>query len=1705
VPERARRWPLLDAQRTFLVQQRYFPQLPCNVLLGVSLTSARSTPLDRAALEGALETLVLRHPVLRSRVHRDGGEFLQSLDARPPKLEWVAAVDDEAIANQTFDLEAGPLVRVVSDGRRVVVNGHHLAIDAWSAKLLVEELLAEHEHRLGAGPELPAAPRADHETVAAALRAAQVDDGALAHWRARFAGGVPPLPLPWDGDPDAPPTGPARAPRLIVDRETTRALVALARRESVTLPALVLAAYARMLYDATGQHDVTIRVANGRRDARVDGIARVVGSFADSLPVRLEVDGRRPLGELARRAHEQLLDAQRNAAASSLALAAVAERGGAGPQGLTPAGFSFLGLDASASIGALQLDDVSGASASGFTRLGLIGWVFDEQLTLSFNHLADHFAPQTIDALIERQRAVLQGAVRTSSVEVVMPRRLDARLLASCQRHGERTLIGQLTFDGLARASSALATRLEGERVAVLAEPGASALVGVVGAMRSGAAYVPLDPQWPDARIASVLDAARPSRLVADPSLAARCATLFDAGRTRLVDVDELLAAARPEPAPGAPGDLAWIMYTSGSTGAPKGVCVSHDAALTFLEWVERMLDVRSSDRFLQTSGLGFGGSIRQMFSPALAGARIVPISARDKKDPATVLARIREEGVTIYNSVPSMWSFLMDAIEREGAGAVDTLRWVLLGGEAVPAEHVRRWHRLVPTGPRVANLYGSTESVVNATWFEAGPRSLGEDEAMTPIGWPRHGCEVTVLDEDDGVGELAVGGAIARGYLEGDPGGFEGEDEQRRYRTGDLVRRRRDGALVYVGRRDSQVQIYGNRVELGEIEAVLCRHPLVSAAVVALDDERLRATVEARGQEPATDELRAWVADRLPGYMVPHRLEVTRALPRTAAGKADRRALAQDPPPAAAPRSAGAVDERVATIWRELLRLERTPSAADDFFALGGDSMLAIEMVTRVFEETGRTVSPLAVHGAPTLQAVVDALGGAAEAAPPPRASPRTGDAVPSSIPLGPVQRGFWLASRARDDVAPVLTVSLPLRGPLDVDALEVAVRRAQERHPLLRSTFSAHVQRPGSAPFARVQYEDLEPLGPARARDALSARAEEERRLTLPLERGPLLRLRLCRLAEDEHALLLTAHHIVLDAHSAWLVLDEVLAEHGRVVAGESLPDVLPELGYADRTVPRPARADPYWQRFVDSVSIEPAPPAQTEGFRGRVHLEGAAWQRLKASARRAGTTPFATTFVEVAQALAEARGDSGAFVLATAVTGREDAPARYADAVGPFAHGVPVLVEPDDPARTRASLLDGLAHADTALDALPRALGAAQVGALGRHFFSWLEPPPPVAPRALAPAWLEAELSFRTDATATEVSVAAVASADGLTLHVRGGALAEALLPVLERRLALAARPTSALVVYAPAGTSLPLSEPRVVETVACEHGTTELVLLPIDERALSDTRALRDVVARALDATNAETVALAGMLPSLTGLGREPLADRELVLTTGHAATVVAMLKTVERALAATGRDFASARVGALGFGAIGQATLSLCVSRLGAPRSVAVADPRFGTDASVLAACDLILAATSGGRALDVDALAPGTLVVDDSFPRAFDDDAAWRRMEERGDVLLTGGGMLDVGPLERRSPFAQAEAVRAGLPVRWLPGCHAEAVLVSARPALGPTVGEVDLPRALQVLAAVDELGWRAAPLHLGPRELSPELLERVARVRRAA
>ncbi len=732
-------------------------------------------------------------------------------------------------------------------------------------------------------------------------------------------------------------------------------------------------------------------------------------------------------------------------------------------------------------------------------------------------------------------------------------------------------------------------------------------VVALLAVLKAGGAYLPLDPSWPPARHELLLTDSKAAVLVSRAALAGTLGTGGMGGTGALarvlLDVDAQAIAGRSARAPGVRIDsrhLAYLIYTSGSTGRPKPVGVEHAAAAEHCAAIQGAYGLGPGDRVLAFASPAFDASLEQILPSLAAGATVV-LRGEGVWEIHGLGRRIAELRLSVVNLPMAYW--VLWVREGEDLGVVGSaLRLVIAGAEEMPAEAVQLWRRSPLGGIRLLNAYGPTEAVITATLHEAGRE---EDGVTAPvaliasIGRPLPGRSAYILDARGGLlpagvpGELALGGLLARGYpgspdrtaerFVPDPfGSFTTAPGARLYRTGDLVRRRADGDIDFLGRIDRQVKIRGFRVEPGEIEAVLARHPGVAQAAVLVQgrrdgDRRLVAfVVSANGGGLSLPELRDWLGERLPSFFVP--LLVTAAeLPLTANGKVDRAALARRLPELesglqpdagyAAPRTPA--EELLAGIWAEVLGRERI-GVDDDFFDLGGHSLLATRLVSRISRAFGIELPVSAVFRAPTVAALAAEVGAAADGwkAPPLRQVLRPYEDG-EDLPLSFAQERLWFLDRLEPGSAAYnLPVAVRLRGDLDVPALERSLGEILRRHEALRTTFQ---ELPGGpiqvvAPPAPFQLP-IEEAGAGALR-----RMEEESRRPFDLERGPLFRAMLFRLASGDHLLLVNLHHIASDGWSLGIVVRELAALYGAFK--ESRPSPLQELPvqYADYA---------HWQR--------------------------------------------------------------------------------------------------------------------------------------------------------------------------------------------------------------------------------------------------------------------------------------------------------------------------------------------------------------------------------------------------------------------------------------------------------------------------------------------------------------------------------------------
>ena len=861
----------------------------------------------------------------------------------------------------------------------------------------------------------------------------------------------------------------------------------------------------------------------------------------------------------------------------------------------------------------------------------------------------------------------------------------------------------RLTYAELDARANRLARHLQaagvrpGERVGVSLERSPSLVVAMLAIVKAGASYVPLDAAYPAERLAFMR---RDAGLGVVVAARGADAGLEPGERVRVVALEEERAAieARPAEAFDAPvwgGSEAYVVYTSGSTGVPKGIAATHRGVARLVRGAD-YVRLAPGDRIAQLSNTSFDAATFEVWGALLSGATLVGVAREVSLQPAALAAAIRERRITTI----FLTTALFNAVARSEPDAFSPMSDLLFGGEAVDPEAVRR---VLAAGPprRLLHVYGPTESTTFATWHPVA--AVADDADTVPIGGPLAHTTAHVLDEEmrpATEGELYLGGdGLAHGYLGRPaltaekfvPDPFAARPGERLYRTGDRVRLNARGEVEFVGRLDAQVKLRGWRVEPGEIEAALCRHPGVADAVVLLREDApgerrlVGYAVPRAGAGLGADAgavLRAWLAERLPEYMVPSAVVALESFPLNPNGKVDRRAL---PAPEAVARPEGVAprtetERALAAVWAEVLRVERV-YADDGFFELGGQSLLAVQVAARVREGLGVELPLGRVFEARTLAdlaAVVDeeraasgSESGSIDAASAPRARPR----LDGTAPLSHSQRQLWVLERLRPGSA-AYTVAQPLRirGALDAAALERALDALRARHESLRTTFAEGENGPVQVihPPAAVPLpvEDLSTL-------SIEAREAEMRRLVdldantgFDLEAGPVFRARLLRLAADEHVLLLGMHHIVTDGWSLGVVQRELGALYAAFAAGRPDPLAPLALQYADFALWQDEwLSGEVLERHLEfwRDALEDAPPAlelptdrprpAVESFRGattRFSVPAPLADRLRDVGRAEGATLFHVLMAALRLVLARHAGQDEV-VIGTPVANR------------------------------------------------------------------------------------------------------------------------------------------------------------------------------------------------------------------------------------------------------------------------------------------------------------------------------------------------------------------------------------------------------------------------------------------------------------------
>ncbi|WP_435244834.1 non-ribosomal peptide synthase/polyketide synthase [Streptomyces sioyaensis] len=1173
---------------------------------------------DPAALAEAWQQASDANPMLRTRlVWEETAEPLQIVRTRatvpithhdwsgwePERCERAleALLAEDRAAG--LDLTCAPLMRLAlirlsADRVRLVWTFHHVLLDGWSAAQVFDEI-CERYAALTAGRRPDVRSRAPFSSYLRWL-AEQDSTQAERHWRTALAGFTSPTELPRDRRPlEAHRTASSGSVGVTLGAEESARLRETAQRAGLTMNTVLQGAWGLLLSRYGHSDDVVFGTTVSGRPAALPGVESMVGVFINTLPTRVRVDGQRALLDWLRELQTSQSESRRFDFVSLAQLQSWSElpggtglfdsivvfenypfdsaalaRHGLGVQherDLEPTNYALSVVVAPGERLAITLDyDPAAFDAATVERLGeCLRVLLTEMAADPDRRLSDLplFTGAERGRLLERF-----GGPAVDRPRRVLPAVFEEQAARTPDAPAVVAGADRLTYRELNERANRLARLLIAagagpERFVALALPRtADLMVALLAVLKSGAAYLPVDPTYPAERIAFLFDDIGPDIVLTTTDLAGRLpegpATRFvldDAGTARRLAERSAADLGDAEQA-GAllPAHPAYVIHTSGSTGLPKGVVVTHDSVVALADWAAAEFGDRGLSHVVASTSLNFDVSVFEMICPLLSGGCVELVG--------DLLALAERRGpwtAGLLSAVPSALGRLL--AEDTVQVTADT---VVLAGEGLAARTVAEVRAAVP-GCRVVNIYGPTEATVYATAWHCDP---DDPDRTPPIGSPVTGARAYVLDPrlkpvPVGVpGELYLAGTgVARGYFArpgltarrflADPFGPAGE---RMYRTGDLVRWDAEGELEYLGRTDDQVKVRGFRIELGEVEAALARHPEVAeaAARVVETDGHKRLVGYAVGRGAASPDpaaLRAFLAQSLPDHLVPAVVVPLARLPLGATGKLDRRALpAPDwTAPAGGHRPPRTDTEKtLAAIWAQVLGVERV-GAEDNYFALGGDSILSIQIVSAA-RRAGIELTPrqLFVHQ------TVAALAAAAEGLPAAVTRAEQGPVV-GEVPLTPVQH--WLFDTVPDSPWHFTqSVSFQLAAETDEDALRAALAAVLEHHDALRMRYERTGDgrwrqfgvAPGAAPALEVR--DLSHWAPGDRPGALRALARDLS-AGFDLAGGPLLRSVLCRLgAEERPVLLLAAHHLVVDAVSWRILLEDLDTAYRAVRAG-------------------------------------------------------------------------------------------------------------------------------------------------------------------------------------------------------------------------------------------------------------------------------------------------------------------------------------------------------------------------------------------------------------------------------------------------------------------------------------------------------------------------------------------------------------------------
>lgn len=1204
-------------------------------------------PLQTEKVRNILQILTARHTALRTTFIEDqNGGLLQKI-ADEPRIEFTyveaASWSDQqrldllvAETQRPFDLESGPLMRTLllncsTEEHLLLWVFHHIIVDLWSVDVLIEETITLLELE-GTDSEsllpMPAMQFRDYTVWQESWLKCNGEEH-LAYWLRELTGELPVLDFPSDRPRPPVQTYNGSSCTLTLGDEQTKRLKELSAKHNGTLYMTLLAAYLLFLYRYTGQNEIIIgSPMAGRTRAAMN---KLVGFVTNTLPLRFFVREGDKVADLISQVRGKVLGAfahqeypfhmllekvnpKRDSSRSPVYQTVfVMQNVGT----IREAGAIIAGKAGGIStLGGLQVETVPLPETSSLFDLTTTVTEVEDRLILTMQYNTDLFEEKTVTRMLHHFTVLLDSLTTNEEEEIdrlpmlteeerqellptpivsELPHRtlvelFEEQVLATPEKVAISYQDRSLTYSELDARANRLARLLQekgvlpGDKVGIFVERSLEMIVGILGILKAGAAYVPLDPFYPQERLEFVIEDAELSLLLTQEHLLER---LRKRTSTILLLKDVNNDISREDTQPLrlslSPDHLAYVIYTSGSTGKPKGVLVSHGNVVRLFESTDHLFQFNQEDVWTLFHSYAFDFSVWEIWGALLKGGRLVVVPYMVSRHPEEFYRLLHREGVTVLNQTPSAFQQLIYAEERSEMKLPLLLRYVIFGGEVLSPESLRPWvQRHGCDHPKLINMYGITETTVHVTYRQITLEDLSRQNSL--IGVPIRDLQVYLLDRNmqpvpyGVIGEMYIGGpGVAQGYMNrpeltaekfiANP--FVADTGAKLYRSGDLARRLSNGELEYVGRFDHQVKIRGFRIELGEIKSALLQREEVREAVVLAHVDRtgekvLVAYIVLRNMENVlkTSELKNYLRSKLPEFMVPAHFVILDRIPLTENGKIDMQALPApqwndriSSFPYVAP--SGPIEETLASVWSHVLGVERI-SALDNFFDLGGDSIRSIRVLT-LAKEFGIHLSLQDLYRYQTIRELAFAAGQSnpsyevkmtsqSFALLKPEDRRLVPDGIEDAYPLTSLQAGLVFHSEYNPDYKNYIT-TFRLKAPFNDKVIRQALERLTARHPMLRTSFdvsrySVPMQLVHKKVIPRLIFNDWRDKTPEQQEAGFTEFLHAEKRNKFDWKEAPLLRFNVHRLTDE--TLQFTMTEPFLDGWSVASLITELFSDY-------------------------------------------------------------------------------------------------------------------------------------------------------------------------------------------------------------------------------------------------------------------------------------------------------------------------------------------------------------------------------------------------------------------------------------------------------------------------------------------------------------------------------------------------------------------------------